>query len=278
MTIQTENGKAVYIADGATASFVVPFYFFDDELAVYIGDAVEPLAEGYAVTGGGKPEGGEITFAEPPAAESKITIVRNVELTQLIKFIEGENFPASDFEYALDKIVMALQQLKEIFGRALTITPGSDMSRDEALQFLQDMRDNFALIKELPELAGDVLAIYNEWQDAITDTVAANDERMVTAGGVWTYVNGIRAKKYTDLTVATSDIVADSSYETYPYRADIAIVGATAENMPLVVFSPDDATGGNFAPIAEASAGKISIYMKEIPSETSVTIPAVLLQ
>ena len=38
------------------------------------------------------------------------------------------------------------------------------------------------------------------------------------------------------------------------------------------------ATGGNFAPIAEASAGKISIYMKEIPSETSVTIPAVLLQ
>ena len=277
MTIQTENGKITYIADGVTVSYAVPFYFFNKQLAVYLDDAETPLEEGFDISGGGSLSGGEVTFAAAPSAETRITIARNVELTQLISFMEGEDFPASDFEYALDKIVMALQQLKDGLKNALVLAPGSEVGRDEMMEFINEMKNNFTLIKELPALASDVLEIYNQWQNSVTGTVAEDDGRMVTSGGVWEYVNDTKAKKYTDITVSASSVVADSTYEAYPYCADITLSGVDAGRLPLVVFALEDAVSGNFAPLAEASAGKVTIYMKKQP-ETDISIPAVIVQ
>ena len=44
MTIQNDTSRAVYIADGKTSSFVVPFRFFERQLNVYFDDSAEPLA------------------------------------------------------------------------------------------------------------------------------------------------------------------------------------------------------------------------------------------
>ena len=40
-------------------------------------------------------------------------------------------------------------------------------------------------------------------------------------------------------------------------------------------FDPDDATGGNFAPVALAAAGSVTIYATEIPS-AAITIPSII--
>ena len=43
MTIQTQTSKVVYVADGSTANFIVPFYFFNQELVVYKNNSTTPL-------------------------------------------------------------------------------------------------------------------------------------------------------------------------------------------------------------------------------------------
>lgn len=57
----------------------------------------------YTIEGAGNPQGGEIVFKAAPPAGEYITITRDVVLNQMVKFIEGENFPASDYEYSLDR-------------------------------------------------------------------------------------------------------------------------------------------------------------------------------
>ena len=88
MTIQNDTSRAVYIADGKTSSFVVPFRFFERQLNVYFDDSAEPLAaDDYAASASETASGGEIVFSSAPAAGTKITILRNVELTQLVKIM-----------------------------------------------------------------------------------------------------------------------------------------------------------------------------------------------
>lgn len=279
MTIQNDTSRAVYIADGKTSSFVVPFRFFERQLNVYFDDSAEPLAaDDYAASASETASGGEIVFSSAPAAGTKITILRNVELTQLVKFIEGEDFPAADYEYSLDKMIMALQQMKEYLNRALVVAPGTGMTVEEAYELLVSIGKNFELIKEVPQLVEKVRKIYEKMLDSVTGSVTENDDRLVTSDGVWRYIDENGSQKFSNLSVSCGTIVSDSTYGTYPYRADIAVPGAKPEHLPLVVFGLEDAVSGNFAPLAEAKEGAVSIFMKEIPSAETITVPALILQ
>ena len=97
MTIQTEICKVAYEGDGTTKVFSVPFYFFAKQIAVYKNSNTTPLVEGtdYEVTNTENYHGGEVEFATAPEAGDKIVITRDVELKQLITFLEGESFPAT---------------------------------------------------------------------------------------------------------------------------------------------------------------------------------------
>ncbi len=127
MTIISEVCEATYTGDGKTKVFAVPFKFFDDEIAVYRNLSSERYTKGtdYTVSGGGMPNGGEIAFVSAPADETRIIIVREVKLRQLVTFLEGEDFPASDYEYSLDKVFMALQEFQEKLRRAYIAPPGN---------------------------------------------------------------------------------------------------------------------------------------------------------
>ena len=120
--------------------------------------------------------------------------------------------------------------------------------------------------------------IYEKMLDSVTGSVTENDDRVVTSDGVWRYIDENGSHKFSNLSVSCSSIVSDSTYGTYPYRADIAVPGAKPEHLPLVVFGLEDAVSGNFAPLAEAKEGAVSIFMKEIPSAETITVPALILQ
>ena len=113
MTVSSGLGIMSYIGNGATKNFAVPYKFFDEELDVYKNKTFEKFLKNvdYVIMGSGEDDGGSIEFAAAPAEGMIITIVRSVVLNQLVRFIEGENFPAADYEYSLDHIVMALQEL-----------------------------------------------------------------------------------------------------------------------------------------------------------------------
>lgn len=80
----------------------------------------------------------------------------------------------------------------------------------------------------------------------------------------------------TNTQVAASSWVSDTTYESFPFRAAITAGGCTASHRPDVTFSVDDATGGNFAPVAESYAGGFYIYAKEKP-EAAITIPTIAI-
>lgn len=79
-----------------------------------------------------------------------------------------------------------------------------------------------------------------------------------------------------NIAVATSAWASDTTYESYPYRASVAITGCTANHVPDVAFSLEDVSEGNLAPLAETYAGGIYIYAKEKPS-AQITVPTILL-
>lgn len=79
-----------------------------------------------------------------------------------------------------------------------------------------------------------------------------------------------------NVAVETSAWASDTTYESYPYRASVAITDCTADHVPDVAFSLEDVSEGNLAPLAETYAGGIYIYAKEKPS-AQITVPTILL-
>lgn len=81
----------------------------------------------YTIEGSGQSAGRRrIVFKAAPPAGEYITITRDVVLNQMVKFIEGENFPASDYEYSLDRIIMALQEFMQKLKRCVQFPAGAD--------------------------------------------------------------------------------------------------------------------------------------------------------
>lgn len=270
MTIQTETGKTVYIADGETTSFVIPFYFFDNQIAVYKNANFTPLIQGtdYTINRQNQQMGGSVIFITTPQSGDVITIVRNVELTQLITFIEGENFPASDYEYSLDKIVMALQQLRDELKSCVSIPKTSTLSVEDMYNLLISIDENLENILAIPTLYQNILAAKTAVEQSLSNYYTKTETE--------TKINAAQAKIFTNVSALITNITEDSTYDDYPYKLNIALTGATATSIPVVTLSLNDAISGNFAPIADAYAGGISLYLKQVPAENFI-IPSIIL-
>lgn len=301
MTIQTEISKAVYVGDGISSSVVIPFYFFEKQIAVYKGLDEVPLIEGtdYTLSGAGDFTGGAVNFTNPPAEGEVITIARNVDLTQLITFLEGEDFPASDYEYALDKLTMALQQIREVLSRAVVVPRNGKITPEEVYQMLLIINEHLDLILQVPELAEEVRKLKKEIEDIVndlknctTDEVLEGDKRFVTSGGVYNHLQSeYYDKNEVDTKISESKplqflnisfsvtpktVKTDNAYEDFPYRLDIPLKDVTSAHIPTVCFKCADAVSGRFAPVADAYDGGIRIYMRE-NSDYESCIPSIIL-
>lgn len=254
MTIQSETSKVVYLGDGINNIFPVPFYFVDNEIAVFKGDNIQPLVQSvdYTVTGAGNKNGGEVVLNTIPLSGEKVTISRDVKFRQLTCFMEGEVFPAADFEKSLDRIVMALQQLKESYSRAISVPFNSNNDGSEFYELISNIDKEFDTIKQIPELAREITQKYES------------------------ILEKAKPARYVDIEVPVALIEEDTTYSMYPYKADISLDKASASTIPTVVLSMDDAISGVIAPIAESYDGYVRIYLKSKTSE-NITIPVILL-
>ena len=150
MTINSDVSRARYVGNGVTTNFAIPFPYLTNydgtaQIAVYLSDSDIPLVEGkdYTVTGFGKYsdyseqvdeglityetryEGGEVLLKVAPENQVPVAIIRNIPQTQGVVFVEGEEFPAQDFENALDKLTMQMQEVKENLQRSIWLPPTS---------------------------------------------------------------------------------------------------------------------------------------------------------
>ena len=118
-----------------------------------------------------------------------------------------------------------------------------------------------------------------------TNTALSNKVDKVSGKGLSTndYTNTEKTKLgalnaaiivQSNVSVATSAWVSDTTYTDYPYRASIPITGCTVNHIPEVVFSLADALSGKFAPVAQTYAGGVYIYASE---SADITIPTIKL-
>ncbi len=303
MTIKSDLSRVRYLGNGISTIFAINFPYLTNkdgtaQIAVYVGDSDTPLEEGkdYTVNGFGKYddyseqadeglityetryEGGEVVFNVAPLAQIPIAIVRNVPQTQGVVFLEGENFPAQDFENALDKLTMEVQEVKENLQRAIVLPPTSTEKpieiRDNIIQTANEAQNTAQTAIELVE--GAPAIIEQETQEAIDslNTVTQNskeeiakdiDKARIWAEGEQLEVQELggelSSKGYADLAQAITNTPEDvpisgistegnNIYSTYHYskktREDRAAVEAL---VPEVVDAAKKAVWGNIGDI-----------------------------
>lgn len=141
MSVQSTVSRASYLGNGATTTFTVPFYFLaETDISVVLRDnSTTPATQtilnypaDYSVSGAGDQSGGSITLAVAPTASQTVTIIRDVDFTQLRVYVPNDPFPAKSHEQALDKLTMEVQQLQEQLTRCLRFAV-SDVFTDGTL-------------------------------------------------------------------------------------------------------------------------------------------------
>ena len=103
------------------------------------------------------------------------------------------------------------------------------------------------------------------------------DQLVVANNGEIAWVNFILNEPanqvFSNVTVSTW--VSDNTYEDYPYRSAVTLNGVTANDVPDVIYDVEQATSGDYAPVATAYAGGIYLYSAV---NDSITIPTILIR
>lgn len=105
----------------------------------------------------------------------------------------------------------------------------------------------------------------------VDDAPTSGSANLVTSGGVYDAIN-TKTEFFRDLVV--SGWVSDTTYSDFPYRCDIPYAGVTSGDFVDVVFSVEQATSGNYAPICETYDNGLYLYSKVADT---ITIPTITI-
>lgn len=195
MTItNTTLASPTYNGNGATTAFATGFQFISNsDLQVVVTDAdgvetIKTITTHYTVTGAGVAGGGTVTFLTAPASGTFVNIKSNVTLDQQVDYVEGGAFSAATHEGALDKLTKAVQQVKEITNRSLTLPiVNQDVeTQTNAVTAGYVLRVNTAGDALEWSSAGD-LALAEASAPGATTQVAYNDADSFAANSSFTY-------------------------------------------------------------------------------------------
>lgn len=120
MIVPDSSAVNSYVGNAVTTQFPYTFAIVDEaEIEVLSNGTVLVLNSNYVVSGVGVEGGGVVTITPPPGSAVIITLLRKQTFKQSSVYQNNEDFPAKRLEKDLNKVVMALQQLKEVSGRSL---------------------------------------------------------------------------------------------------------------------------------------------------------------
>lgn len=139
MLVSNEISKNQYVGDGSATEFAYTFPILDaTHIEVYRQLPTETAletklvpAEEYTVEGAGTESGGKVVFKVAPSSGTKLSILRNVPITQLYQYQELDSFPAESHENALAKLTMICQGMDERLDRAIVVSPTDTVTPDE---------------------------------------------------------------------------------------------------------------------------------------------------
>jgi len=122
ITIGDVAPRVQYVADGVLADFTYPFPIFaEEDLEIRVDGTV--LAGGTTIAGAGSSDGGVVTFAEPPAAGSEITLRRRLKIARATDFQDNGILRARNLNDELDYQVAAIQQVADDVAGTVHLPP-----------------------------------------------------------------------------------------------------------------------------------------------------------
>lgn len=87
---------------------------------------------------------------------------------------------------------------------------------------------------------------------------------------------GLIVQQNAQVAVADWSASATPISASFTFEAEITINGVTAAMIPEVIYDADDATSGNYAPVADTDTDKVIIYAAAIP-DAAITIPTIMV-
>lgn len=125
MTVGTTARVKQYTGNGVTTTFNTDFQFF--ELDVYLGATLVDPGD-YSITQSSPGLSGSVTFTTAPASGVTVTIASDTVIQQQTDYVNNDSFPAETHELALDRVTMAVADLKRDVTNSLvspvtTVTP-----------------------------------------------------------------------------------------------------------------------------------------------------------
>lgn len=271
MTVFSSTSRNDYIGNGVTTSFPVTFRFLENShlrvLRTVIAtnvtteltlDSLGP--NGYSVTGAGQPSGGTVTVVTAPAnITERLSILRDVPVTQEIDYIANDPFPAESHERGLDKLTMIVGQQGEVVNRAIVLAPqttgvSNELPGPVALNLIRWKADLSGLENAAPP------AIATVAPGAVVDATVSP-------------IAGIQGTKLNFLQTGTGAVnrtVQDKQRE----RVSVKDFGAVGDN------TADDTAAIQAAVTAVIAAGGGEVFFPKgtykISAEISITSPVTL--
>lgn len=135
MTVSTTTRKVNYLVQAGVDTYSFNFYTQDVANIKVLYDDVGQ-ASGFTATLNSDQQaspGGNVVLNPIPAADTRLTILRDVPETQEVDYIPYDEFPAETHEGALDKLTMISQQNSEAIQRAISAPPSDDGTTDFTL-------------------------------------------------------------------------------------------------------------------------------------------------
>lgn len=242
MTVSTSVYKAgPYAGSGTTGPFTVTFRFLANSHLRVIktsttgSETTLNLGVDYSVTGAGGASG-TVTLTSPLLTGEKLTIVRNVPLTQETDYVVDDSFPAESHEQALDKLTMIAQQLAEEVDRAVKVLPSSTDDPDALIASIKTSEQNAAAS------AASAAASYDEFDDRYlgsktSNPTVDNDGNALQVGAeYWNSVSNERRTWTGSAWVSSITVIPDNSVTTAKLAPVIAPVVSSLNGGQLAGF------------------------------------------
>ncbi len=284
MPLQGTTYKIPYEGNGVTTVFAYPFYVLDQthikvtETDTVTGvDTVKTLTTHYTVSGIGEPSGGNVTAVSAPSATKIWTIERVVPYTQLLSLLGAAGVPVLELTKALDKIMMAIQQLGATGGQAdrairyrasepsgyVAELPTAAARANKLMSFDED--GNFIVTQELGTYRGDWVTgtLYNA-RDIVTNSVNKNVYFVPTE-----YTSG--ASVAADVGTDNLVLVFDAATSTAAAAASAAAALVSENNAETAEANAETAETNAEAAQAAAEAAQAAAEAAQAAAETAET-------
>ena len=212
MLVSNEISKNQYVGDGSATEFAYTFPILDStHIEVYRQLSTETALEAklvpveeYTVEGAGVESGGKVIFKVAPSSGTKLSILRNVPITQLYQYQELDSFPAESHENALAKLTMICQGMDERLDRAIVVSPTDTVTPDE-------LRNN----------------IFEASEDAVNSATAAASSETAAASSASAAASSASAAATSETNAAASASAAATSETNAAASASAAATSET---------------------------------------------------